>query len=397
MDIAYAHTPDFEIEVERKRQPLGGVPVVLGGSPHDRLPVRRVSQEAVREGVREGMPLREAAARCPSAVFLPYSEDLYREASARLISLLEEYSDSVEPDGYGCAYLEASGWGRLPDRVKLARDLVGAARIGTVASPLERHSLSVGLAPTKFTARLAARATSPGRTTPISGWMQDLFLSGFPVEQLPFGEKNLRKLRRLGVRTIGEFAALPAAETKLQFGAEGVLARQLATGEDRRPVTPPHLPRQLRAYHAFEPPLGDAEILRAVLGRLVGELRERLGEGTTSAVEVCLVQEDGQEQLSEARLPFPSASTSDLLLAATRALERLPVQSEVQRLQVRLPVVAPDVARQASLWKIGRHSEQLHALGRLREQFGPDRVRRVVLAAHSSLLSRARFALVEQP
>ncbi len=374
----------MEVERELGRAPRAGA-VVLGGSAHDRSPVRRASGEAVREGVREGMPLREAAARCPTAVFLPYVPGTYEESSARVIGMLREYSDAVEPDGYGGTYLDASGWGSLGTRLRAARELADA-----VSYPQLSSAVSVGLAPTKFTARLAARA-SAAEAVSVPDWMEQEFLSGFPVHMLPLGERNLQRLRRLGIRTIGEFVALPPSETKLQFGAEGRLARSLAIGQDLRPVSPPSEPRALRTRRSFDPPLEDWETVRRVVE---GEAVVLFGQLTTNvarAVEVRLGHAS-----TVAVLPAPSAAVRDIALACNRALDRLAPEVElVSVVEMRLLQVGPEVVRQASLWDAARPLEPVYALARLREQFGPGRLRRVVPGDLASLLPQKQFSLVE--
>ncbi|MDQ3856409.1 MAG: DNA polymerase IV, partial [Chloroflexota bacterium] len=153
MRIAYVRIPNFEIGVERERGSAPArAPVVLGGSAHDRSPVRRASPEAVAEGVQEGMPLREAAARCPAATFLPYDDRAYEEAAARVLHVLREYTDIVEPDGYGATYLDASGWGSLAGSLRMARNLAREVSRGSLEA-------SIGIAPTRFTARIAALHT----------------------------------------------------------------------------------------------------------------------------------------------------------------------------------------------------------------------------------------------
>jgi len=373
-----------EVERELGRAPRQGA-VVLGGSAHDRSPVRRASGEAVREGVREGMPLREAAARCPTAVFLPYVPGTYEEASARVIGMLREYSDAVAPDGYGCAYLDASGWGALPTPLRAARELAAAASYPQLSS-----AVSVGLAPTKFTARLAARA-STGRTVSVPDWMEQEFLSGFPVDMLPLGERNLQRLRRLGIRTIGEFVALPPSETKLQFGGEGRIARSLAIGQDVRSVAPPPEPMALQTRRSFDQPLEDWETVRRVVAREAVVLCDQLTTNVARAVEVRLGHAS-----TVAVLPAPSAAVRDIALACSRALDRLAPEVElVSVVEIRLLDVGPEVVRQASLWDAARPPEPVHALARLREQFGPGRLRRVIPGDLASLLPRKQFSLVE--
>ncbi|MDP9383193.1 MAG: hypothetical protein M3Q29_24230 [Chloroflexota bacterium] len=460
--VAYLHIPEFEIAVERSRASSDG-PLVLGGSAHDRNPVRRASQEAVAEGVREGMPLREAAARCPQASFLPYDTPVYEETSRRVLETLRLYSDAVEPDGLGSAYLDASGWGSLPTRLRMARELVAQLREGLFTAEIREqrrngapcppspplipprtpegnhkvrrntlqpsaisacsaakdtvYTVMAGLAPTKFAARLTARSAPTGEVVAVPDWMQTVFLGEFPVEELPLGERNLRRLRRLGVRTVAEFTALPAAETKLQFGAEGCLSRALATGEtwpvneyrNQRwditiggnwwTISPPHNFGELREREPLDPPVEDAQTVRRVVERRLASLRDRLGpDEAAGTVEVSLELEDSPARSSVAMLPFPSASTADLSLAASRALDRLLVADTVpavQAVEVRLLRIVPETGRQASLWDVSRPAQSVATtLSRLREQFGPDRLCHAVPGDPASPLVRKQFALV---
>lgn len=392
MDIAYVRAADFEVRIERgRREGLQRSPVVLGGSAHDRLPVRRASPEAIKQGVREGMPLREAAARCPSAAFLPYDGERYLDVSERVLSALGWYSDSVEPDRYGCAYLDASLWGRSSDRIAIAREIV---RNPT----LTPHGVSVGIAPTRFTAHLAALRALSGGAVAVNRREETRFLKGCGVEHLPFGEKNLRKLHRLGVRTVGDFTRLPAGEIKLQFGKEGQVAWQLARGEDRRPVTARKTTSRRVAYVVFDPPVGDAETLRKVLGRLVAGLCERLSTEVAVEVEVGLESSSGDGWDAAARLAEPSAAQTDLLLAADRALGKMIVGKDVERLEVRLVCATPEGGRQVSLWDAGgRPTTHASALARLRDQFGAKILTTVTPREPHSPLAHRQFVLVEQP
>lgn len=391
MRVACVLMPDFEVRVERARDPrLIDVPLVLGGASYERAAVRRVSAETAVDGVREGMPLREAAVRCPSAVFLPYDSDAYDEESARVHTLLGEYSSVVKPAGCGLYWLDASGWGRIPGRVQMARELLAEPLLAELGA-------SVGVAPSRFTSRLAAARAGVGGLSAVPDWMEPLFLSDFPVEQLPLGEKNLRKLRRLGIHTIGEFAALPAAEMKLQFGAEGRKAHALAVGEDRSPLSPAPQAQQLSVYVELNPPIRDLGVVRGLLLRECAGLCEGLGARTAREVKVTLTTADGQELSSTAALPVPSASLQDISLAAERALQRLKPEQDVERLELRLLRLEQEAGRQISFWDLGRHTEVTRVLAGLRDRFGPDRLVRAVAGDASSLLPAKQFALVEQP
>ncbi|MGE3597021.1 MAG: DNA polymerase Y family protein, partial [Dehalococcoidia bacterium] len=110
MRTACVVIPRFPLAVELMAQPeLCGRPVVIGGAPEERKAVVVCSPEAEREGVRRGMPLRQARARCRDAIFLEARPSLYRDHFDRMLDALEQVSPLVEGAGLGRAYVGLDG------------------------------------------------------------------------------------------------------------------------------------------------------------------------------------------------------------------------------------------------------------------------------------------------
>src|SRR4030042_139134 len=105
MRIACILIPHFPAAVERQRDPaLRDRPVVVGETPDQRKAVLGCSSEAEAQGVRVGMPLRQALALCREAVFLPPHPSLYRDVFESVLAVLETFSPEVEEDALGRAY-----------------------------------------------------------------------------------------------------------------------------------------------------------------------------------------------------------------------------------------------------------------------------------------------------
>src|SRR2546428_6719923 len=148
----------FPIAVERVIEPgLRGRPVLVARPGSARAPVLVVSQEAVREGVRAGMPLPVALRRCPGVTVLHPNETLYRRATGAVLALLGGYSSLVEPAAPGQTFLDLTGTARL---FGAAQD--AAARIRREIETRLRLRPTVGLATSKLVSRVAARVVPPG-------------------------------------------------------------------------------------------------------------------------------------------------------------------------------------------------------------------------------------------
>jgi len=273
--ILHVDIDAFYASVEVLKDPsLAGKPVVVGG-PGARGVVASASYEARTYGVRSAMPAVRARRLCPDIVFLPSDFEAYRAHSNRFREVLRSYSPLVEPISLDEAFLDVSGATMLfgsPGEIaaKIRADVV--TEVGVTCS--------VGIAPTKFVAKLASDECKPDGLLMVPADGVQEFLELLPVRRLwGVGEKTGETLGRLGISTIGELGRTPLAILERLLG-EGTARHlsELANGVDDRDVIPYEPPRSVSHEETFEHDLdADEEILRELLdlsGRVASRLRE---------------------------------------------------------------------------------------------------------------------------
>jgi DNA polymerase-4 len=262
----------FFASVEIKKRPeLRGRPVIVGGG--QRGVVAAASYEARRYGVRSAMPMTQALRRCPAAVVLPPDRAAYSAASAQVMGILRDVTPLVEPLSLDEAFLDVSGAVR-------ARGRPGVIATAIRARIAEQLGLtcSVGVAPTKFVAKLASARCKPDGLLVVPAARVLQFLHPLPVTALwGVGERTAEPLHRLGVRTIGDLAALPADALRRAVGtAAADQLSALAHGIDPRPVQPDEVEKSISADRTFETDLTTDDHVRHELLRLAEEVASRV-------------------------------------------------------------------------------------------------------------------------
>jgi protein ImuB len=221
---------------------------------------------ARRAGVRRGLGRREAQYRCPELAVL--DRDLAEEARAfePVVAAVEAVAPGVEVIRPGLCAVAARGPARY-----FGGDAAAAARLADEASAAgPGDACRAGVAEGPFAATLAARrgAVVPAGRTPE-------FLAGHPLDVID--RPDLADLlRRLGLRTLGEFAALPAADVMARFGADGLLVHRLARGLDPRPPDARIPPPDLMVSVVLDPPADSVERAAFAARRLADQLHLRL-------------------------------------------------------------------------------------------------------------------------
>ncbi|HEY7046156.1 MAG TPA: DNA polymerase IV [Jatrophihabitantaceae bacterium] len=272
--ILHVDMDAFFASVEIRRRPeLRGKPVIVGGST--RGVVAAASYEARRFGVRSAMPMGQALRLCRHAVVLPPDRAAYSQVSGQVMAILRDVTPLVEPLSLDEAFLDVTGAQRL-----LGRPLEIARRIRARVADDLGLTCSVGVASTKFVAKLASARCKPDGLLLVPAADTLTFLHPLPVTVLwGVGARTAQPLHRLGVRTVGDLAGIPLDTLRRAVGvAVAEHLHALASGRDPRDVEPHEVEKSISADHTTAVDLTDeAEISRELL-RLSGEVGQRLRE-----------------------------------------------------------------------------------------------------------------------
>jgi len=232
--VLFVDPPAFCTTVEELAAPaLRTRPLVVAPPGADRAVVLALSSEARRAGIARGMPVRQARKLCPDLVLLPPNPTLYARASRALHQILRVYAPVIEPRGYGHAFLDLTGTGRL-----LGAPVDVAARVRHEVRERLRFPLSVGVATNKLVSQAAVRAdrwsegTDEGALVVPFG-IEARFLAPKPLVVMPDLHPRVRsRLDDYQLDLIGEVAAIAESALCAVFGRGGSTLRARALGID---------------------------------------------------------------------------------------------------------------------------------------------------------------------
>lgn len=285
--ILHVDMDAFFVAVEVRRRPeLRGRPVVVGGVG-PRGVVSSASYEARVYGVRSAMPAMRARALCPGAVFLPPDLAQYTAASRAVMEIFRDVTPLVEPLSLDEAFLDVAGARRLFGRPAEIARLIRAR-----VAEEERLTCSVGVASTKFVAKLGSTRAKPDGLIVVPADQVLDFLHPLPIEALwGVGEKAAETLRRLGLSTVRDIAEAPVGLLRGGLGeAAASHLHELSWGRDPRGVSPEQVEKSIGAEVTFDTDLAEPEMLRRALLALaekVGVRLRRAGQvGRTISIKV---------------------------------------------------------------------------------------------------------------
>jgi len=373
--ILHADLDAFYASVETLSDPsLKGKPVIVGGTS-SRGVVTSASYEARKFGVRSAMPTSRARRLCPGGIFIQPNFAAYTEKSRAVKEVFTSMSPLVEPLSLDEAFIDVSGshrmWADPPTMAEALRWRV-ADQTGLV--------VSVGVAPNKFLAKLASRRAKPDGVVVVRpGGIED-FLSPLPVDELwGVGEQTSAVLRKLGLTTIGEIAAVPRSTLERVLGATGTHLANLARGKDERQVVPEATRRSVGAEETFQEDLvGETEICQALL-KLADRVSSRLrGDGISGQTVTVKVRFSNFATITRSRTLRYEIDNCTGFYGVARQLLAGALSNEPGRSRIRLLGISASsikqwpAAEQLTFDRQPRWIEADRALDKVRARFGDD-------------------------
>ncbi len=257
---------------ERDHPEFRGKPVVVGALPGSRGVVSTCNYEARKYGIHSAMSIAEAYRRCPSAVFVPCHFSKYTEASQQVHAIMESYTDQIEFLSLDEGYMDVTGSERIFGSAEEIAHTIQKKVFETVGT-----TCSVGVGYNMLTAKLASEEKKPRGFFVIRNQSEfSALMQHRPVGILyGIGEKTEQRLRRMGIRTVGDLANAPLS----LLSALGNTAPDLqgyARGLDSRLVTPNTTPKSIGKEITFPADTKKKDLLLDTLLLLSREVSDRL-------------------------------------------------------------------------------------------------------------------------
>ncbi len=263
----------FYAAVEVRDNPtLRGKPIAVGGSADRRGVVATASYEARKFGVRSAMASATALRRCPQLILIPGRMSVYREASRQMHEIFADYTDRIEPLSLDEAFLDVTH----SDRCRGSATLIAREIRRRIAADIG-ITVSAGIAPNKFIAKVASDWNKPDGQFVVPPDAIDAFLEDLPVKRIwGVGKVTAEKLERHGIQTCGDVRRRDLFEFVQHFGQFGEHIHKLARGIDDRPVVSEWRRKSVSVENTYAEDLVDIESCQARLPELLEALTPRL-------------------------------------------------------------------------------------------------------------------------
>ena len=257
LSIAHMDCDAFYASVEKRDDPsLRDLPVIIGGGK--RGVVTTACYIARMSGAKSAMPMFKALKLCPDAVVIKPNFAKYKEESRRIHEKLDRLTPLIQPLSLDEAWIDLTGTERL-------HGATPAQMLARLQAEIERDiglTVSVGLAPNKFLAKIASELDKPRGFSAIGAAEAQAFLADKPVNILPgVGPATVASLAEIGLRTVGDIAAADLKLLANRLGSGGMRLHRLAHGQDSRIVDPDQARKTISAETTFNDDLHKREDL----------------------------------------------------------------------------------------------------------------------------------------
>lgn len=250
---------------------LRGKPVIVGGNSR-RGVVSSASYEARKYGVHSAQPIAQAIKLCPHGIFLPVRMARYKELSDRIFAIFRRFTPLVEPLSIDEAFLDITGTERL-----LGEPVAVAKLVKKTVLDETGLTVSAGVAPSKFVAKIASDINKPDGLTVVTAEGLIAFLDPLPVSRMwGAGKVTQDKLERYNIKTFKELRLFPVKTLERIFGKNGLRMQFMASGIDDREVETGHDAKSVGHEETFFNDINDIEIVERYLLALSMKTAERM-------------------------------------------------------------------------------------------------------------------------
>ena len=325
----------FASVTERDHPELKGKAVVIGAGV--RGVVTSANYEARKFGIKAAMPVGRAQRLAPHAIFIPPDHKRYSEVSEHIMEIFHSFTPLVEPISLDEAFLD----------VTKARRLLGDGRaiataIRAKVEAQEGITCSVGIASSKFIAKLASQRCKPNGILEIPTDRVLTFLHPLPVSALwGVGPKTNEALERLGLHTVGDIAQTPQQTLIRALGqAAGESLYELAWGRDDRDVIPEEPDKSISAAETFDRDIDDPAVVAKEILRMCERASSRMRERSLFAKTITLkIRFADFTTINRSKtLPLPIDTTHEIYEVAKALYDAL----SIERARIRLVGVSLD-------------------------------------------------------
>lgn len=389
----------FFVSVEEIFDPsLKGKAVVVGGSRDQRGVVSAASYAARKFGVHSAMPLRTAAKLCPHAIFVEGHPERYREYSGKVYAVLQGFSPLVEMASVDEAYVDMTGTERL-----LGPPLRAAHTLHETMKADTGLNCSIGIATSKLVAKIASDQAKPNGILSVMPGVEAHFLAPLEVRRIPgVGKVTEKNLHAIGIRRIGDLAALEEADLEARFGKWGLALAGKSQGFDAggwfdSEIGERDQPKSISHEHTFDSDTLDPDRIDSTIAHLAEKVGRRLREHGLYArtIQLKLRYSDFSTITRAHSLPAPTQIDIDLVENARKLVRDNWDRKRTIRL---LGVHASGFVEERGQMNLidGGRSERwrqaLEATDKLRDRFGESAV-----SLGSGLRGRFRERVQENP
>ncbi|HJE30394.1 MAG TPA: DNA polymerase IV [Pseudomonas nitrititolerans] len=271
--IIHVDCDAFFAAIEMRDDPsLANRPMAVGGLAEQRGVIATCNYEARAYGVRSAMASAHALKLCPDLLIVRPRREAYREASQEIHTIFRTYTDLIEPLSLDEAFLDVTGCEHFAgSATRIAQDI--RRRVWQQL----RITVSAGVAPNKFLAKIASDWKKPDGLFVITPAQVDEFVLGLPVTKLHgVGRVTAEKLQRMGIRTCADLRARNRLDLLRDFGSFGERLWGLAHGIDERPVQVESRRQSVSVENTYDRDLPDLAACLERLPELLQELTRRM-------------------------------------------------------------------------------------------------------------------------